>query len=373
MKARIMKTLITSSHLFKLVILLSSLWASSFALAYPGVFPQSVFANLDYGLYWFGQDDNYEKATPGHSNAYYNPSARTLIFIHGWQNGSSADQNRETFNRNDSGAPDMDLAHSWKQAGYNVGILYWNQFADEGEVKHAEAKIWSANGPKDMRWRDHNGNYSSGPNTSAGQLMFESLRDNMANYTGNRLIISGHSLGNQMAIVVSKKLKDGINAGNTNSKLKPKRVALLDPFYSNWGKSYLGGRWTGAVARDYVDELRSWGVLFEAYRSSSVSNTFLVGDANKGLLNKTAFLELKPWYFQAWQQAEKHGAAVFHYLWSFDFAPVPIKNSSDLGLGASTSDSRVQSLMNGNKRLIHDLGAYTKSPADDRHKYGNRL
>ena len=122
-----------------------------------------------------------------------------------------------------------------------------------------------------------------------------------------------------------------------------------------------------------MDTLKSWGVIFEAYRSSSVSNTIFVGDANNGLLNKTAFLELKPWYFQSWQQAEKHGAAVWHYLWSFDFNTPTIKSSSDIGLSAKTSDSRVKSLMNGSKTLIHDLGAYTKSPGDDRLKYGNRL
>ena len=349
------------------------LLASSFSWSYPGVFPQSVFQNLDYGLYWFGNNDNYEKAVPGHSNAYYNKSAPTIVYIHGWQNGSSKAQNRETFNRSDSGGPNVDLAYAWRRAGYNVGILYWNQFADEGEVKDAEAKIWSKNGPRSMRWRDHNGNYKSGPNKDAGTLMFESLRDNMSSYTGSRLILAGHSLGNQMAIVVAKKLKDGISAGNTNSKLKPKRVALLDPFYSNGQKSYINNQWTGAKARSYVDTLKGWGVIFEAYRSSSVSNTFLVGDENKGLLNKTAFLELKPWYFNSWQQAEKHGAAVWHYLWSFDFATPSIKNSSDIGLSAKTSDSRVKSLMNGSKRLIHDLGAYTKSPGDDRLKYGNRL
>lgn len=358
---------------FKIALMLLCLGLSSITLAYPGVFPKSTFQNLDYGLYWFGNNDNYQKAQAGNSNAYYNKSAPTIIYIHGWQNGSSQAQNRETFNRSDSGGPDVDLAYAWRRAGYNVGILYWNQFADEGEVKDAEAKIWSKSGPRAMRWRDHNGTYRSGPNKDAGQLMFESLKINMADYTGSRLIIAGHSLGNQMAVVVAKKLKDGISAGNTNSKLKPKRVALLDPYYSNGSKSYINNQWTGAKARSYVDSLKGWGVIFEAYRSSSVTNTFLVGDANKGLLNKTAFVELKPWYFQSWQQAEKHGAAVWHYLWSFDFSIPAIKSSSDQGLSAKTGDARVKSLMNGNKRLIHDLGAYTKSPGDDRLKYGNRL
>jgi hypothetical protein len=40
------------------------------------------------------------------------------------------------------------------QAGYNVGIMYWNQFADEDEVKDAEAKIWTATGTRAMRWKN---------------------------------------------------------------------------------------------------------------------------------------------------------------------------------------------------------------------------
>ncbi len=351
-----------------LLVLLTGL-----AHATTGVFPNSVFDNLDYGLYWFGADDNYEKAVPGQSNAYYNRYAPTLIYVHGWQNGATPNRSRETWNAADAKGPDTDLAHAWRADGYNVGILYWNQFADESEVKDAEAKIWTHNGPRDMRWRKRNGSYGNGPSKNAAQLMFEALRDNMSNYRGSRLVIAGHSLGNQMAIVISKKLKDGIAAGNTNSRLKPKRVALLDPFYSKGQKGYLGNKWVGEVCRSYVDQLKSWGVIFEAYRTSAASSTVFVGDENKGLMNKTAFVELKPWYFQFWQQTEKHNAARWHYFWSYAFDAPGVRSSSADGLSATTSDNRVKSLMNGSKRLIQDQGQYSKSPSDDRQKTGNRL
>jgi len=356
-----------------LSLILFGLFISNMALATTGVFPKSIFDSLDYGLYWYGTNDNFEKATPGYGNAYYNKNSPTVIYVHGWQNNSSKNQSRETWNVEENDGPDADLAFAWRQAGYNVGILYWNQFADEGEVKDAEAKIWSANGNRDMRWRDSTGSYHNGPSVSAGQLMFESLRDNMANYQGNRVIITGHSLGNQMALVISKKLKDGINAGNTNSKLKPVRIALLDPFYSKGEKSYLNNRWVGEVARDYVDELKDWGVIFEGYRSSGVTSTGVAGDKNVGLLNNIAFVELKPWYFGWFDIAKKHIAGRWHYFWSFDFASPSVSNSSEDGLSASTSDSRVKALMNGNKRLIQIDGRYTKTPADDRQKTANRL
>jgi hypothetical protein len=87
-------------------------------------------------------------------------------------------------------------------------------------------------------------------------------------------------LGNQVAIVLTKKISDAVSAGTMNSKLLPKRVALLDPFYSQNGKSYLGNKWTGEVCRTYVSAiLKTKGVIFEAYRTSAASSSGFIGDA----------------------------------------------------------------------------------------------
>ncbi|MFE8071043.1 hypothetical protein QQM79_08280 [Marinobacteraceae bacterium S3BR75-40.1] len=353
------------------LLLLSALFLSAAASACN--FSSSVFSSLDYGLYWYGYGDNCEKAIPGQANPYYNKYDKTVIYIHGWQNGSTPNQNRETFNASGSGGPDRDLADYWRNRGYNVGILYWNQFADESEVKDAEAKIWTANGPRNMRWRSSDGNYHSGPSKNVTQLLYEAYRDNMQGYQGNYVRIAGHSLGNQLAVTITKKIVDANAAGQIAGNLIPDRVALLDPFYSNNGKDYLNGQWTGEVARDYVSGLKADGVIFEAYRSSPTSSNPFVGDDNKGLMNMTAFVELKPWYFSWWQLAEKHIAARWHYFWSMAFNPPPIDGTSADGLSASTSDARVQQLMNGNQRLTHNSGEYSKSPSDDRFEYNGRL
>ena len=223
-----------------------------------------------------------------------------------------------------------------------------------------------------MRWRNSSGTYSNGPNVSAGDLLFDHYKANLAGYTGNNIRILGHSLGNQMAIVLTKKISDAVSAGSLNSRLLPKRVALLDPFYSNQAKSWLNNRWVGEVSRTYVSELKGKGVIFEAYRTSAVTSTIFVGDDNAGLMNMTAFTELKPWYFSATQQTEKHNAAVWHYLWSFSFNPPLVKGSSDQAASAKTSDSRIATLMNGSKKLVHDQGAYTKEPSDDNFQSVNR-
>jgi hypothetical protein len=350
------------------LLLFCLLCFSSLSPAATGVFPDSTFQNLDYGLYWFGTGDTWQKAIPGQTNAYYGASKPTVIYVHGWQNGSSQNKNRESFNRKDAGGPDLDLAYAWRQAGYNVGILYWNQFADEAEVKDAEAKIWTASGPKTMRWRNSSGVYANGPSQSAADLMFTSYKDNLAGYSGSNIRLLGHSLGNQMAIVLTKKISDAVTAGSVNSKLLPKRVALLDPFYSQDPKSFLGNKWVGEVCRTYVSELKGKGVIFEAYRTSAASSSGFIGDSNTGLMNMTAFSELKPWYFNATQLTEKHNAAAWHYLWSFSYNPPLITGTSNQAASAKTVDSRISTLMNGSKKLQHDQGAYTKEPSDDNFK-----
>jgi len=339
----------------------------------PSPFSSSVFNQLDYGLYWFGDNYNNKKAVNGQYNQYFNSSAPTVIYVHGWEKDTTKRMFREAFNYSASGAPDINFSQAWINDGWNVGVFYWNQLSDENEVKDAEAKIWTANGPKQMRWRRSDGSYKyNGPDVSAAVLFFLAYLDAMQNYTGSEIRIVGHSLGNQMAICLTQLLKEAKDNGQIDPNLLPDRVALLDPFYSNGGKDYLGGQWVGEVARGFVSGLIDDGVLFEVYRSSGASSTGFIGDTNPGLMNMTAFTELKPWYFGWFDLANKHISAVWHYFWSYSFSPPPIKNSYDNGASAITSDDRIEELMQSNKKLVHDQGAWTKTPGDDRMKYVNR-
>lgn len=335
-------------------------------------FPNAVYSNLDYGLYWFDYNDA-RKATPGQTNPYYSSNKKTVIYIHGWQNGSVTNRNRETLNRNRAGGPNQDLAWYWLDRGYNVGILYWNQFADEREVKDAEAKIHATNGPRGMRWKSSNGNYSSGPNQSVTQLLYTSLVNGLPGFTGSELRIAGHSLGNQLALTISDKLNTAVNQGNLSGAYRPDRIALLDPFYSIGAKSYLNNQWTGERSKVLVDKLKAKGIAIEAYRSSPVTSTFLAGDNNASLMNSIAFSELKPWNFNFWQVAEKHGAAVTHYFWSRAFNPLTLDRSNTQVPSAAASNSVIKTWMNKNKGVIQDSGAWSATPADDDFKEKSRL
>ncbi len=335
-------------------------------------FDRSVFENLDYGMYWYSYDQAAEKAIPGQYNPYYDPNKPTVIYIHGWQNNTTTQQSREDFVYSANGGPDFSVADAWVAAGWNVGVCYWNQFADEAEVKDAEAKVWSAQGPKAMRWRDVNGDYHEGPSRSASELCAESYGQALADYRGSHIRLVGHSLGNQMVIATAKVVSDLIDIGDLPSHLLPTRIALLDPAYLKGERDFLGGMWTGEFARVLVGQLKEKGVIFESYRTSGSTSNGLIGDTNTELLNMTAFTELKPWYFGWFDFTNKHISAVWHYFWSFQYLPPTIKDSALEGASAQTTDERIYDLMNSSQKLVHDLGAWTKTPEDDRMKLVNR-
>lgn len=335
-------------------------------------FDRSVFDRLDTGIYWYRNATAAVKADGSFPTGHFTNGAPVAIYIHGWQNGSTQALRRETFDRPAASAP-VDLTAAWKGAGWNLGIFYWNQLADEGEVKDAEAKIWSTAGPRKMRWRKSDGSYvDSGIQQTAAQIFLQNYKDSLRYYTGNEVRLIGHSLGSQMVINGAKLIADAIDRGELPARLLPKRIALLDPAFLQDGRPYLGGRWTGEVARDYVDALKARGVIFEALRTSGATSNGLVGDTNNGLMVKTAFRELKPWYFGMFDFGGKHNAAVWHYFWEFAFAPANIVGESGGAPAASATNDRTRALMNSSRKYPHDQGAWSKSPGDDTYKYTSK-
>jgi hypothetical protein len=95
------------------------------------------------------------------SNAIYDPSKPTVIYFHGWQPGSGGNKEGFLWTNPQQSSETIQTLTAWKAAGWNVGVFYWNQFADEGTVfdlvpvyvSEAEAKIWSSQGPKGMRYK----------------------------------------------------------------------------------------------------------------------------------------------------------------------------------------------------------------------------
>ncbi|ANE48876.1 cell adhesion domain-containing protein [Paenibacillus swuensis] len=348
------------------MIMISALFftALPIANAYDGT-------TLDHGIYWYGSGNVSQKAVAGVGNPYYNPTKPTIIYVHGWQKDTTATAFRETFNylHNDASyGVNVNTADAWVSAGWNIGIFYWNQFADEAEVKDAEAKIWTATGPKAMRWRKKDGTYIAGPTKSAGDLFYDAYASAMSNYTGSNIRIAGHSLGNQMAVRLTKLVSDKVTAGQLDSKLLPKRVALLDPFWSKDPKSYLNNKWTGEETRNYVSHLKTKGIIFEQYKSSGITDVG-VGDMNAALEKMTAFSRLAPWYIPAQAIANKHIAAPNWYFYSYASAPpleiVSGSSTSNGAASAKTSDARILQMMTPSYEWVQTQGRETANPTDD--------
>ena len=124
--------------------------------------------DLDLGLYWYGKNGISEKYFSGYSNTFYDASKKTVIFAHGWQASSTGaaydEYGRPNFQftsfywtednfGNSSQYNNMHqfTSHTWIDQGWNTGIVYWTQFADEPILSDgnfaglyaAEGKIWN--------------------------------------------------------------------------------------------------------------------------------------------------------------------------------------------------------------------------------------
>lgn len=350
-----------------IMLTILTLCLSLSAYAKTGIFPTATFDNLSYGLYWFGANNQYEKssAETSHGSRFYDPNKPTLIFIHGWQKGHITDRDRSVYFEDNNGWPDEDFANLWRSEGYNVGILYWDQFADESEVKDAEAKIWTATGPRNMRWLDSNGDYHQGPNQNVVDILLESYEQAMQYYTGPELRLAGHSLGNQVALRLADQLVSAQQQGKVTSYEVPNRVSLLDPFYSNHSKDYLNGAWVGEKAREIVNRLKSAGMAIDSYRSSIVTSSVFAGDENKELSNSVAFTEIKTGFFNQFQISEKHSSAVWLYFWSIIYPTPTVTNSAMPGLSASSTYDDVRQWMFTSDHLVQTAGDNTKDPQDN--------
>lgn len=352
---------------------------------------------LDYGLYWFDGDNQSVKAVEQNGAAnnvprkFYDPSKPTIIHFHGWQPGSSTrgdGYDREDF-RFVWGDEDVVTSAAWKQKGWNVGFFYWDQFADESEVKDAEAKMWSAAGPRGMRYRLSDGSYRTthSPAQSVGEIAFQQVTAALAGNTSYYLRLSGHSLGNQLATIVSKKISDAVYTGDAGANVLVDRLELLDPFWSQDGKDYLGDAngdgandWVGERTRGYIEELlQRHNTPVTWYKSSGILDIW-VGDKNEELEGVVAFIHNRFWYLASGDYINKHNHVVPWYFRSMaSEAPEAVtinwygarSATGQDAASASTDDPRIEAMMGDDFHWDQVEGRYTADPADDQFEVKN--
>lgn len=281
----------------------------------------SNFTSLDYGIYWVKcgtcRPDGKQlalKADPRLGANYFDPSKPTVIYVHGWQKDTVQKAERESFRSLYTyAAADVnlqDLSKAWKDRGYNVGIFYWNQFADDDwglEPRDTERKIWE-NGT--ASWKVHVskdkwewGNNNEKLHKTAPQLFFDSYMAAMEAYKGKpeqEVRIVGHSLGHQMAVLLTQQLADA----KVSAALMPDRVALLDAAYHDYHKADTVLSYIQGLKRDHKIVFEqydsSWWARYGDKLRSGVIYTRIYADHDKNIFHGAHYAAIN-WYFQSRQ------------------------------------------------------------------------
>jgi hypothetical protein len=188
---------------FDLFLFSSSLLAMLLATSAAAVDGQNEDKSLNYGLHWFKLEtgalpdpscgdqpghtcmdavtynpstDKWQRSLAAQSGGYYDPEKPTIIYFHGWQPLGNISREGLKWKYN---SQVLDQLQPWREAGWNVGIFYWNQFADvlpgvipgvsqsTFGVTGAQNKIWSSKGTGEMGYKymtGLTGNYYKDPN-----------------------------------------------------------------------------------------------------------------------------------------------------------------------------------------------------------------
>ncbi len=382
----------------------------------------------DYGLYWFKNGSQAMKYVPGRTmpSDYYNPAKPVLIYAHGWektstnyQEGQLRDYRREpmTF-KPGSMYPSqgfVDLVQVWKDPSknhqgksWNVGVMYWNQFADDdyanlSKPQIAEAKIWSTNGKGGMRyairnwtgssWSTGNTNVSThAPMVPVSVILADAFISSTQAQSNPEIRLTGQSLGNQVATAVSYILKKGYVEGQVTANQFPKRLALIDPYWRNgklensWSNNHpatvdLGesGDWPAEMTRkvltdviDFADNTPGLDFVVEFYDTSRTPDNTIFwqdfGDKNVAQRDMAAMSYLQASWINGNEgdtnyMSHRHVNGKYWYLWQYAFAP------PQTGFSASSTDAVIKANMNyykSNKiRYSITSGGNTPTPADD--------
>lgn len=248
-----------------------------------------------------------------------------IIFSHGWQKGGGRGKSNPCWNygswKNKGTDADVTEIAPFIAANYLVGQVHWERFADESEVKDAEAKIWSADGRRNMRYKNDNNKYIESENRNVPDQLWPLVSGAIADYAndGVRIIFGGHSLGSQVITNLAYRFTQAPEITTTQTF----DLWLLDAFFSKGYEDYLGMT-VGKMMLQRVAYLQNnENIRVHRTKTSSLSGG-ISGDSMKDLDKRVMFSEHVPSFFGFWGFAEKHNSAYIYWLRSIKgFATAP--------------------------------------------------
>ena len=312
----------------------------------------------DNGMFWYGCGNVCSK---GPGSEFFDKEKPSVIYIHGWEPGTTKRGFRETINWRwkDALFAHVDTLDVWISKGYNCGIYYWNGQSDELDNELVERKIYDAGGAGGMRYMYRGGArgealFYDDPlpehNVPISEQVLKSyLQHGFDDSAG--VTVVGHSLGCQVSLEFLRKLH-GLNesrsAGGHNPHPFPARLSLLDPFFSRGAKSYLplANCTTAAWASNSLKLLGTETDLsIDSYVTSIIGHGLMGSSASVALKHYSAYNEIGYEGISWVNVKNRHICAVHMYFVSLVDEPGSLRSSRALLTNAASSNADVQSSM----------------------------
>ena len=290
------------------------------------------YDELAAGLYFIGKQDDLktdqagaQKLTPGVANPFYDPARPTVIYVHGNQPNAVANKVREDLIFQVTG---KSTQNGWIDRGWNVAIFHWEQLADDANgliPYNAEYKMYgtaAAAGFPGTRWRRSDNTFAPANwNKTVTDIFLDEYAKLIPNITTvlPEIELVGNSLGGQLVMTAVAKMKfvNGYQPSNASSTLlnrMPKRLTLMDPYWSDaQASSHAGttfnpavpgvsfiGTFGGRDLKQAVGDMVGAAGSGQTVRSIPITyyRTSLLGwqGTSAKLVEQTAFVELRPDY-----------------------------------------------------------------------------
>eukprot|EP00697_Spironema_sp_BW2_P016621 gnl/Spiro4/7988_TR4199_c0_g1_i1.p2 gnl/Spiro4/7988_TR4199_c0_g1~~gnl/Spiro4/7988_TR4199_c0_g1_i1.p2 ORF type:complete len:265 (+),score=35.43 gnl/Spiro4/7988_TR4199_c0_g1_i1:792-1586(+) len=193
-----------------------------------------------------------------------------------------------------------------------------------------------------------------------------------------------HSLGTQITLRLAGMIMRAIENGRLDPKMAPQRVTLLEPFMTKGQKDYISGTWKtlAQILTEEVEYIQQRGVFVDLYRSSRYNHLPLIADPHLDLVEKTAYVRLRPRYHEVNAPKYlliKHKAARWWYFSSYrmlegppeyitvyeDKSRVVYSPSGGVIPWARASVSLLESWQNSRSYAEQFEGKKTRTPTDD--------
>ena len=339
----------------------------------------AIFGSDGYGgvgIDFFGYNNTNARFIVGKPNPFFNSSRPTVIHVPGWEYGRCVAWKKTTFNFQSNvfnarvPIPINDnSADYWLDQNWNIGIFQWNSFNEESLMSQAEAKIHNHRGNRAI---NHVGRYTVKASfLTIPQIFYQIYKEVFREYSKDLEIrLTGNSIGAQVVLLLSQSI---LEQHGIDSPMLPKRIALLDPYFSRGKRTRLSEK----AAQD----LAQAGVIMEFYQSSNLCKMLcLIADCSSKIRGLSALVRTKPTWVDGlsthigFRMEVKHVSSFNDYFRGMALPPPPVictnsqksrKTCNPTGLSASTPTAVVKEMMGRRPYLIQLGGSGTTNLADD--------